>query len=519
MHSNAHASTWTAQSAQVMLMASMSSQPSNPFKPGPPPGGGNPGTAGSSTPATPNVNPYKPGVSSAQAPSASRGQGGDVLAELVHSQRLISQQSQELTDLRLRLSRRSHQMSVLQHVAEILAATPKVAQVASVLQEVFIQEFNAKTCVVWILEDGGSSYIPQVGHGMPRSVWSKLQLPAPNPFPDAPTVLFQYQWLDATTLRGPLEVLKGSGETGAFFVPFEHQLLLMGFAIMSLDASHRMDEDQEILTVLQRQVAVSIYNAWLFRDLGEQRDALRLKTGELQKANAALMEADRFKSEFLALTSHELRTPLTGILGFTRLVLDGLYEDEDEMRRMLSDSYASGRHLLDLLNDILDLAKIEAGRMQMHLEPWSIHVLMEEIKPIAQAYPRKPTTDLVWPEGLQGLPEVLVDPGRLRQVLLNVLSNAIKFTKEGRVQVLVERGIGQLNIQVVDTGIGVAPDAQARLFQKFVQAEGGHAREFGGTGLGLVICKHLMEMMGGTISLFSEGMGKGTTMSLTVPIA
>jgi signal transduction histidine kinase len=165
------------------------------------------------------------------------------------------------------------------------------------------------------------------------------------------------------------------------------------------------------------------------------------------------------------------------------------------------------------------LAKIEAGRLQMHLEPWSIHVLLEEIKPIAQAYPRKPGTELIWPDGLADFPEVLVDPGRLRQVLLNLLSNAIKFTKEGSVQVCVERGFGTMTIQVIDTGIGVTPDAQTRLFQKFVQAEGGHAREFGGTGLGLVICKRLMEMMDGTIVLYSEGMGKGTTLTLSVPIA
>ena len=499
----------------------MTPTPSNPAQPGSPAGGGQAasGAAGAGKQAASGANPYKPGPSAPAGGGLARGQGGDVLAELLQSQRLISQQSQELNDLRARLSRRSHQLSVLQHVAEILAATPKVTQVASVVQDVFVQEFNARTCVVWILEDGGASYHPEVGHGMPRSVWSRLALPAPNPFPNAPMVLFQHQWLDAASLRGPLEILKGTGDTGAFFVPFEHQLLLMGFAIMALDSSHHMGEDQEILTVLQRQVAVSIYNAWLFRDLGEQRDALRLKTGELEKANAALMEADRFKSEFLALTSHELRTPLTGILGFTRLVLDGLYEDEDEMRRMLSDSYASGRHLLDLLNDILDLAKIEAGRMQMSLEPWSLHVLIEEIKPIAQAYPRKPGTELVWPEELSLLPDVLVDPGRLRQVLLNVLSNAIKFTKEGSVRVLVERGFGQIIIQVVDTGIGVAPEAQARLFQKFVQAEGGHSREYGGTGLGLVICKHLMEMMGGSINLQSEGTGKGTVLTLTVPIA
>ena len=186
---------------------------------------------------------------------------------------------------------------------------------------------------------------------------------------------------------------------------------------------------------------------------------------------------------------------------------------------MLLDSYSSGQHLLSLLNDILDLAKIESGRMQVHVEPFSLQVLMDEVKPIAQAYPRKPGVDLLWPEGLKELPEVMVDSGRLKQVLLNLLSNALKFTKEGSVRVAVERGFGQVTIQVVDTGIGIRPEDQAKLFQKFVQAEGGHAREYGGTGLGLVICKHLMEMMGGSITLFSEGQGSGSTLTLTVPIA
>jgi signal transduction histidine kinase len=250
--------------------------------------------------------------------------------ELLHSQRQISQLNQDVAELRAKLGRRTHQMTILQHVAEILAATPKVAQVVSVLQDVFVQEFGAKSCVVWLLEDAGSSYQPRVGHGIPRSVWSKLELPAPNPFPDAPIVLFQDQWLDTAVVRGPLEALKPSSDMWLLFVPFEHQLLLMGFAILALEPGRKLDDDQEALTVLQRQVAVSIYNAWLFRDLGQQRDALRLKTGELENANSALREADRFKSEFLALTSHELRTPLTGILGFTRLVMDGLYDDEEE---------------------------------------------------------------------------------------------------------------------------------------------------------------------------------------------
>ncbi|HJW09045.1 MAG TPA: ATP-binding protein, partial [Holophagaceae bacterium] len=261
------------------------------------------------------------------------------------------------------------------------------------------------------------------------------------------------------------------------------------------------------------------YNAWLFQDLQDQRNTLQRQTLELERANSALREADRLKSEFLALTSHELRTPLTGILGFTRLVLDGLYQDEADMKQMLLDSYASGQHLLSLLNDILDLAKIESGRLEVQIGPSTLQSVMDEVRPVAEAYPRKPGVSLVWPDNLAEIPEIMVDPSRLKQVLLNLMSNALKFTKEGSVSIQVERGIGAVIIQVVDTGIGVSQEAQKRLFQKFAQAEGGHAREFGGTGLGLVICKHLMEMMHGSVALSSEGPGKGTTMTLTVPIA
>jgi signal transduction histidine kinase len=118
------------------------------------------------------------------------------------------------------------------------------------------------------------------------------------------------------------------------------------------------------------------------------------------------------------------------------------------------------------------------------------------------------------------LPEpVYIDREMWEKVVLNLLSNALKFTKEGSVSLVAERGPGIVTIKVVDTGIGVSPEGQKRLFQKFAQADGGHSREYGGTGLGLVITKHLMEMMGGTISLFSEGAGRGTTMTVTVPIA
>ncbi len=449
-----------------------------------------------------------------------RSAGSEIIAELLQAQRQVSHMTQELSELRTKLGRRTHQMSVLQHLAEILAATPKAPQLAQALQEVFAQEFGARRCVVWTMEDNGGAFIPRAAHGVTRSAYEGMRLPMPNPFPDQPLMLFQNQWLEAVSLPQRLSPLKGADGSAFYFVPFEYQLLLMGFALLAVDPHKKLDEsDQDSLALLQKQAAASLYNAWLFRDIQEQRDKLQRQAVELETANSALMEADRFKSEFLALTSHELRTPLTGILGFTRLVLDGLYEDDAEMRQLLQDSYVSGQHLLDLLNDILDLAKIESGRMETHVEPFSLAVLMEEVHQIAEGYPKRPGVATIWPMDLGEMPEVMVDPYRFKQVMLNLLSNSFKFTKDGSVRVAVERMPGKLQVHVIDTGIGISPDAQKNLFQKFVQAEGGHAREYGGTGLGLVICKHLMEMMGGSIDLFSAGSGKGTTMILQVQIA
>ncbi|MDP1831063.1 MAG: ATP-binding protein [Geothrix sp.] len=448
-----------------------------------------------------------------------RPQGAELLAELMQTQRQLTQAMHETRDLRAKLGRRSHQMQVLQHVSEILAATSKGGQVVSVVLDVLAQEFHCQRAVVWALEDGGSGYVPREGTGLPRAEWSALRLPAPNPFPETPLVLFQSQWLDPACGGETLQALRDGEGQQLYFVPFEHQLLLLGFAILAMPGDRRLEEeDLDSIGILQRQTAISLYNAWLFRDLSEQRDALQRQALELERVNDALREADQLKSEFLALTSHELRTPLTGILGFTRLVMDGLYDDAEEMRSMLQDSYTSGQHLLGLLNDILDLAKIESGKLEVHPEPFSLAILLEEVKPIAEAYPRRADVELFWPD-MEGIPEVVVDPSRLKQVLLNLLSNALKFTKEGTVAVQVERHPGSITLLVVDTGIGVSHEAQTRLFQKFAQAEGGHSREFGGTGLGLVISKHMMEMMGGTISLTSEGLGKGSTLRITMPIA
>ncbi|HJW08250.1 MAG TPA: hypothetical protein VJ483_01375, partial [Holophagaceae bacterium] len=247
-----------------------------------------------------------PGQTGGHQVPAQRGQGAEMLAELLKTQRQLTQVMHETRELRAKLGRRSHQMQLLQHVSEILAATSKGGQVASVVLEVLSQEFGCPRAAMWTLEDGGASFTPKEAVGLPRSEWSSLRLPAPNPFPDQPLLLFQTQWLDKGHLPETLEPLALDKDAQIFFVPFENQLLLLGFALLVLPKDrHFEEEDLDSMAILQRQTAVSLYNAWLFQDLQDQRNTLQRQTLELERANSALREADRLKSEFLALTSHE----------------------------------------------------------------------------------------------------------------------------------------------------------------------------------------------------------------------
>jgi signal transduction histidine kinase len=385
--------------------------------------------------------------------------------------------------------------------------------------DLFCGDFGAVTGVVWVKDKSKLIFQPLSGIGVEKQVWSQWELSSSKPFPGVPILLSQPQWLEKQSITQDLEPLMGPRKNlELYFIPFEYHLTLTGFAILGLSPNYPIGEAYDALTLIKHQVAASLQNSYLYEYLHDQRNEMKLKLAEFERVTANLMEADRFKSEFLALISHELRTPLTGILGFTKLVIDGIYEDEEEMRQMLQDSYSSGRHLLHLLNNILDFAKIESGLFKIDLEPVSLQKEFLEIKAVAHTLTKKPNVVINWPDNLEAIPEVIADPSRLRQVMINLISNALKFTSEGTVSVVVERGIGVVNFSVIDTGIGVSPEVQLNLFQKYTQADGGHARKYGGTGLGLAICKYLVEMMNGNISLHSEGRGRGTAVSFTLLI-
>ena len=249
-------------------------------------------------------------------------------------------------------------------------------------------------------------------------------------------------------------------------------------------------------------------------------EQLELINEQLQTANEKLAEGSRMKNEFLANTSHELRTPLNAVIGFATLLEQGVAESEKEGKTFARSIRESAEHLLVVINDILDLAKVEAGKLEMALEAGdAAPTLLAAVDTLRPAAARKGiglTADSP-PYAL----EMQLDPARLRQVLLNLLGNAVKFTDKGGVRVRASRheSPDEIRIVIEDTGIGIAREDQGRLFVKFSQVDGSYKRRHQGAGLGLVITKSLVQRMGGKIAMVSEGAGKGTRVTLTFPAA
>jgi len=263
--------------------------------------------------------------------------------------------------------------------------------------------------------------------------------------------------------------------------------------------------DVDVLVTLAGQIATALQNASYFE--------------EVQRTAEQLREVDRLKSEFLASMSHELRTPLNSIIGYTEIMLMGL--DTDLSPETLEDVqaiYDNGQHLLHIINDVLDLAKIEAGRLELNKEEVPVEVLVDAASSSVTGLlvnKEKPVEFKVEVE--KGLPTIYGDQVRLNQVINNLASNAVKFTDEGHITMRAFRDDGWICLEVEDTGIGIAEEYLNKIFERFQQVDGSNARKQEGTGLGLAITRHLVQMHGGTIKVKSK-LGKGSTFTVRLPI-
>ncbi len=302
--------------------------------------------------------------------------------------------------------------------------------------------------------------------------------------------------------------LQGSDELAMISTAFDSMATMMQHKTEALESSQ--------VDLSNAKEALAEYNRTLEQKVAQRTAELAESIEEARYAKAAAEEANKSKSLFLANMSHELRTPLNAIIGYSEMLQEEMEDfGADELTPDLEKIHGAGKHLLSLINDILDLSKVEAGRMDLYLESFDIGMLVEEVKSTIHPLVEKRNNNLIV-ECDDSLGSMSADLTKVRQCLLNLLSNASKFTENGKILLRVLDKTDEVEFSVSDTGIGMSASQQAKLFQAFTQADASTTRKYGGTGLGLAISKQFCCLMGGDITVESQ-LRQGSTFTITLP--
>ncbi|HYQ96336.1 MAG TPA: ATP-binding protein [Candidatus Eisenbacteria bacterium] len=408
--------------------------------------------------------------------------------------------------------RRAQELAAFAAIAVATGSSHDPQEMLGAVSRQVVEGLGMDAC--WIQRyDAAESTLRLVGEASYLNPSIKL---SPRMIPDAinPAVLHAMQTRE---LVAESELLDRSIATVVHMPLLARDEVVGVISILSIAGEKLSARESDLLRAVSYQIGTAVQNVRLVESVRRHESELEEKNDQLELVVERLRAADRMKSEFLANTSHELRTPLNSIIGFLNLVIDDLCQDEAERKDLLRHALASSRRLLDLINDVLDLSRIEAGRLEVEMEEVKLLPILSDVIETLEVQAREKGLKLCTPEVRPEL-AVQADASRLRQILVNVIGNAIKFTKEGSVSVSVESAGGSpyVEIEVRDTGIGIPLHRREFLFQKFSQADASMTRKFGGSGLGLVIVKELVEMMGGTVSIDSPGEGLGTTVAISI---
>jgi len=411
------------------------------------------------------------------------------------------------------LSEALEQQTATAEILRAISSSPTDAQpVFDAIARRSVRLCDALFCAVFQVRDGllhfvGHSNVPEEGLASARQDYPA---PVDGPFYSARTLRDRAVTHVPDTDTDPAgspetrELARRVGYRSLLQVPMLRGADAIGvIAVYRRAAGPFSDKEIELLRTFGDQAVIAIENARLFQELRE-------KTEQLEIAN-------RHKSEFLANMSHELRTPLNAIIGFSEVLLERMFGELNEKQdEYLQDVLSSGRHLLSLINDILDLSKIEAGRTELDLAAFNLPLALENALTLVRERAMRNGIRLDLTVGA-GIADLVGDERKIKQILLNLLSNAVKFTPQGgRVGVRAERVNGAVEVSVSDTGIGIAPEDQEAIFEEFRQVGTDYARKREGTGLGLTLARKFVELHGGRLGVKSH-VGEGSTFTFSLP--
>jgi signal transduction histidine kinase len=418
-----------------------------------------------------------------------------------------------LNELRARTTELARSVEELRALGEVSHAVNSTLDLETVLETIVakaVQLSSTDAGAIYVFEAGDRAFELRATYGMEEALIAGLRgqsgglgdtLIGRAAQGRAPLQVPDLQHEPASPAR---DLVLGAGFRAVLAVPlFSREGIVGMLVVRRRETGSFVKSTIELLETFAAQSVLAIQNARLFREIEEKGRELEI--------------ASRHKSQFLANMSHELRTPLNAILGFTELLIDGLYGALPEKSlSVLERVQSNGKHLLGLINDVLDLSKIEAGQLTLAIEDYSLPALCKSV--VASTEPLARAKGLALTASIQeGLPVGRGDERRLTQVLLNLVGNAIKFTDQGSIEIAASVADGRFTVAVRDTGPGIAEADRARIFEEFQQVDNTNTREKGGTGLGLAIAKRIMEMHGGSLSVEST-VGAGSTFRMALPI-